>query len=168
MKTMSAREAKNGFGLMIDTARASPVLVEKHGRGVVVVMAVEEYERLKDIEAGGTQQRLALKARACEQPQRSRARRTAQRPSGASPTICVAASMAGISKLMSGDAVPPVHLREPGRLSERQERRAGSPDFDYATLSDANAEFGRTETVKEKGSYILPSSLFPTSGRGRK
>ncbi len=57
MKTMSAREAKNGFGLMIDTARASPVLVEKHGRGVVVVMAVEEYERLKDIEAGGTQQR---------------------------------------------------------------------------------------------------------------
>jgi prevent-host-death family protein len=45
MKTMSAREAKNGFGLMIDTARAEPVLIEKHGRGVVVV-AVEEYERL--------------------------------------------------------------------------------------------------------------------------
>ncbi len=46
MKTMSAREAKNAFGLMIDTARAEPVLIEKHGRGVVVVMAVEEYERL--------------------------------------------------------------------------------------------------------------------------
>jgi prevent-host-death family protein len=60
MKTMSAREAKNGFGLMIDTARASPVLVEKHGRGVVVVMAVEEYERLKDIESGGTQQRSGI------------------------------------------------------------------------------------------------------------
>ncbi|KMS53906.1 type I restriction-modification system subunit M [Sphingobium cupriresistens] len=41
-----------------------------------------------------------------------------------------------------------------------QERRAGSPDFDYATLSDADAEFGRAETVKEKGFYILPSSLF--------
>ena len=26
MKTMSAREAKNAFGLMIDTARAEPVL----------------------------------------------------------------------------------------------------------------------------------------------
>lgn len=52
MKIMSAREAKNGFGLMIDTARAAPVLVEKHGRGVVVVMSVEEYERLKAIEAG--------------------------------------------------------------------------------------------------------------------
>jgi prevent-host-death family protein len=45
MKTMSAREAKSGFGLMIDTARAEPVLIEKHGRGVVVVISVEEYER---------------------------------------------------------------------------------------------------------------------------
>lgn len=48
MKSMSAREAKNGFGLMIDTARAAPVLIEKHGRGVVVVIAVEEYERLSE------------------------------------------------------------------------------------------------------------------------
>lgn len=43
---MSAREAKNGFGLLIDTARAEPVRIEKHGRGVVVVLSVEEYERL--------------------------------------------------------------------------------------------------------------------------
>ncbi len=46
MKTMSAREAKNAFGLMIDTARAEPVLIEKHGRGVVMVISVEEYKRL--------------------------------------------------------------------------------------------------------------------------
>jgi len=46
MKTISAREAKNGFGRLIDTARAEPVLIKKHGRGVVVVMAVEEYEKL--------------------------------------------------------------------------------------------------------------------------
>ena len=32
---------------MIDMARAEPVVIEKHGRPVVVVMAVEEYERLK-------------------------------------------------------------------------------------------------------------------------
>jgi len=51
MKTMSAREAKNGFGLMIDTARAEPVLIEKHGRGVVVVVSVEEYQRLS-VQAG--------------------------------------------------------------------------------------------------------------------
>ena len=53
MKTMSAREAKNGFGLMIDTARAAPVLIEKHGRGVVVVVSVEEYERLS-VQSGRT------------------------------------------------------------------------------------------------------------------
>lgn len=61
MKTMSAREAKNAFGLMIDTARAEPVLIEKHGRGVVMVISVEEYERLsvgvnvvgKDVDIAG-------------------------------------------------------------------------------------------------------------------
>src|SRR3954470_12464569 len=41
-----------------------------------------------------------------------------------------------------------------------QERRAGSPDFDYADISDAEAERGRRETVVEKGFYILPSELF--------
>jgi len=46
MRTMSARSAKNAFGLLIDTARAEPVVIEKHGRGVVVVVAIEEYERL--------------------------------------------------------------------------------------------------------------------------
>ena len=46
MKIMSARDAKNGFGLLIDTARREPVTVEKHGRPVVVVMSIEEYERL--------------------------------------------------------------------------------------------------------------------------
>jgi prevent-host-death family protein len=51
MQTLSARDAKYNFGRLIDTARAEPVTVEKHGRAVVVVMAVEEYERLKAIES---------------------------------------------------------------------------------------------------------------------
>ncbi len=46
MKAMSARAAKNAFGLMIDTARAEPVPIEKHGRGVVVGISVKNYERL--------------------------------------------------------------------------------------------------------------------------
>ncbi len=50
MKTMSARDAKNAFGMLIDNARAEPVAIEKHGRKVVVVVAVEEYERLKACE----------------------------------------------------------------------------------------------------------------------
>ncbi|SDB87199.1 type I restriction enzyme M protein [Raineyella antarctica] len=40
------------------------------------------------------------------------------------------------------------------------EREAGDPDFDYATLSDSEAEFGRKDTVAEKGFYIFPSELF--------
>ena len=41
-----------------------------------------------------------------------------------------------------------------------QEQAVGQPDFDYARLSDEFAEFGRVETVVEKGFYILPSELF--------
>jgi type I restriction enzyme M protein len=40
------------------------------------------------------------------------------------------------------------------------EHSAGQEDFDYAKLSDSQAEFGRKETVAEKGFYILPSELF--------
>ena len=34
------------------------------------------------------------------------------------------------------------------------------PNFDYAKLSDEQAEWGRKATVDEKGFYILPSELF--------
>jgi len=40
------------------------------------------------------------------------------------------------------------------------EREAGDADFDYVRLSDKDAEFGRKDTVDEKGFYILPSELF--------
>ncbi len=40
------------------------------------------------------------------------------------------------------------------------EHRSGKKDFDYTNLSDKEAEFGRADTVKEKGFYILPSELF--------
>jgi hypothetical protein len=32
LKTLSAKDAKNSFGMLIDTARAEPVTIEKHGR----------------------------------------------------------------------------------------------------------------------------------------
>ena len=41
-----------------------------------------------------------------------------------------------------------------------QERKAGNPDFDYAHLSHEKAEYGRAETVAEKGFFILPGDLF--------
>ena len=55
MKAVSAREAKHPFGQLIDEARAEPVVVEKHGRPVVVVLAVEEYQRLtgRTVESSG-------------------------------------------------------------------------------------------------------------------
>ncbi|WP_172135745.1 type I restriction-modification system subunit M [Adlercreutzia sp. ZJ473] len=41
-----------------------------------------------------------------------------------------------------------------------EEARSGNVGFDYASLSDEEAEYGRGETVKERGFYILPSELF--------
>ena len=51
MKTLTAKGATYGFGRLIDLARAEPVAVAKTGRPVVVVMAVEEFERLKVLDA---------------------------------------------------------------------------------------------------------------------
>ena len=47
MKALTAKRAQYGSEQPIDLARAEPVMIAKHGRPVVVVMAVEEYERLK-------------------------------------------------------------------------------------------------------------------------
>lgn len=40
------------------------------------------------------------------------------------------------------------------------EHKAGDASFNYAVLPNSQAEFGRTETVVEKGFYILPTELF--------
>jgi len=41
-----------------------------------------------------------------------------------------------------------------------EEQRTGQKNFDYASISDKDAELGRIDTIKEKGFYILPSELF--------
>jgi len=46
MKTLTAKDAKNRFGRLIDLARAEPIAVTKHGLPVVVVMSVEDFDRL--------------------------------------------------------------------------------------------------------------------------
>lgn len=51
MQTLTAKDAKYSFGRLIDLARTAPVAVAKHGRPVVVVMAIEEYERLVSLAA---------------------------------------------------------------------------------------------------------------------
>ncbi|GAB1415962.1 hypothetical protein MASR2M117_13680 [Paludibacter sp.] len=42
----------------------------------------------------------------------------------------------------------------------KEEQRTVNINFDYTKISDKDAEFGRADTVKEKGFYILPSELF--------
>ena len=49
-KSESAKNAKKIFSLLLDTARAEPVLIEQHGRAVAGVVAIEEYEKLKRVE----------------------------------------------------------------------------------------------------------------------
>jgi type I restriction enzyme M protein len=44
-------------------------------------------------------------------------------------------------------------------LNEHQ-NKAGFKNFNYASLADAEAEFGRKTTVQEKGFFIVPSELF--------
>lgn len=51
MRSITSADAKNNFGELIDLARAAPIAVTKYDRTVVVVMAVEEFERLKALEA---------------------------------------------------------------------------------------------------------------------
>ena len=46
MRIFTSADAKNNFGELIDLARAAPVAVTKYDRPVVVVVAVEEFERL--------------------------------------------------------------------------------------------------------------------------
>ncbi len=50
MKSFSAKEAKDGFGRLLDTAQREPVEIQKKGRPVAVVISLEEYHRLEAIE----------------------------------------------------------------------------------------------------------------------
>ena len=63
MRSITSADAKNNFGELIDLARAAPVMVTKYDRPVVVVMAAEEYERLKALDAPATVRATKRKAR---------------------------------------------------------------------------------------------------------
>jgi len=46
MKTITATEAKNRLGAVMDSALLEPVMIEKSGRNFVVILGAAEYERL--------------------------------------------------------------------------------------------------------------------------
>ena len=45
MKSMTAAEAQNKFGQLIEAAQRRPIAITRHGRPAVVVMSIEDYER---------------------------------------------------------------------------------------------------------------------------
>ncbi len=49
MKEISAREAKNQFGQLLESAQRAPVRVTRHGRSAGVVMSEEQYQRLRGL-----------------------------------------------------------------------------------------------------------------------
>ncbi|QQR41160.1 type II toxin-antitoxin system Phd/YefM family antitoxin [Devosia rhizoryzae] len=49
---MSATDAKNKFGQVLEMAQAGPVHVQKNGRDVAVVLSPEQYARLQAASAG--------------------------------------------------------------------------------------------------------------------
>jgi prevent-host-death family protein len=48
--TWSVQEAKNRFSEVVEAARRKPQTVTKHGKPAVVVIAVEEYDRLRQLD----------------------------------------------------------------------------------------------------------------------
>jgi prevent-host-death family protein len=45
MKVMQATDAKNRFGELLEDAISEPVLIQKNGRDVAVVMSKSEYDQ---------------------------------------------------------------------------------------------------------------------------
>jgi len=50
MKTITATEAKNRLGAVMDSALVEPLMIEKSGRSSVVIMSASEYTRLTAME----------------------------------------------------------------------------------------------------------------------
>lgn len=55
MKEVTAKDAKNRFGQLLQSAQQGPVRVTRNGRPVGVVMSVQQFERLR----GAAWERLA-------------------------------------------------------------------------------------------------------------
>ncbi|MCL5104228.1 MAG: type II toxin-antitoxin system Phd/YefM family antitoxin [Armatimonadetes bacterium] len=50
MVVLTSKEAKEKFGVLMDTARREPVTITKHNRPFVVAMSVELFEHLEALQ----------------------------------------------------------------------------------------------------------------------
>lgn len=91
---VSAAEFQNNFGRYADAARRTPVTVTRYGRDELVVLSVEEYERLR----ASDRRVIVLDETTPEQAERLLVALTT---SGANPAA------AALDYLMSDDGVPP-------------------------------------------------------------
>jgi len=67
MKRVSAREAKNRFGQLIDDAQRGPVTIEKNGRPFAVVQSFADFEATQQVKLEALRQGIG-KARAALVP----------------------------------------------------------------------------------------------------
>ncbi|MBA3788905.1 type II toxin-antitoxin system Phd/YefM family antitoxin [Patescibacteria group bacterium] len=49
-KEISARDAKNRFGELLDSAQRAPVRITKNGRGVAMLLSLDDYQRFEETE----------------------------------------------------------------------------------------------------------------------
>lgn len=61
MRTISAKQAKDAFGALLDAAQREPVTITRQGREVAVVLSKEDFARFEALEDGHWG-RLALEA----------------------------------------------------------------------------------------------------------
>lgn len=66
MRTVTASEARQGLAEIIEAARREPVVIQRQKRDVAVVMSMDEYERLVNLNVAEFQRfsdRVGAKAR---------------------------------------------------------------------------------------------------------
>ena len=53
MRDITASDAKNRFGELLDTVQGEPVVIRRNGRDVAVVVSAAEFARLREGAGGG-------------------------------------------------------------------------------------------------------------------
>ena len=51
MITVTANEAKQSFGRVLDAAQREPVVIRKHNRSAAVLLSISDFERLRGLNA---------------------------------------------------------------------------------------------------------------------
>lgn len=58
MKRMSANDAKQRFGEVLDAAQRAPVIIERHGRPKAIVLSYDEYQERQQLKLEALKQDL--------------------------------------------------------------------------------------------------------------